>query len=579
MLMTPPKSGRVLGILVVFIVAMIISSAYSTGITAIRREGGIRYSQQAAGESWLSGWSYRKSHVVEGASGAGSHYNIKLKVNHGTGTDAAGSVFCNGLCQPDFDDIRFTASDGETLLDYWTQESSYSDYAYFWVEVSESLDTDTSIFVYYGNSGVSSVSDGTSTFLFFDDFENGWNTEKWSEYHGGVVVSSGEVVLEGDTEFENRASVFGRTYLSSGVSYHSRAKWSDTLPTFQRWCTFTDNWSSTEKIEIYGTITHGQVTCLARNDEVQTYDQFDVSSPTSYHEYSFDYAADRVDFYQDSTLLTSISSNIPDEPLVPHLGEGNRPGSQVWVDWVFAAKWMPSGPSHGAWGPQQTETGTPPTTQTTTTIITPPPLLAPLVAGGLASLAAVVGGFVYSRRRKEGLSTSEEDTTPLKALRVPREVEVGQSVAIGLAAERGEVTPTIIDRTDQRQTGTIEIASGFDAVGEDLKLAVKIRNNSELIITDLKVILDVPSGFEFVKGTDSTENLGNIVAGGFQSAIFWLKPLRCVDGEYGGSVVYRDARGQQHVVEIPEKRLINICPMLTSTERADEVFARLKSGS
>jgi len=32
-------------------------------------------------------------------------------------------------------------------------------------------------------------------------------------------------------------------------------------------------------------------------------------------------------------------------------------------------------------------------------------------------------------------------------------------------------------------------------------------------------------------------------------------------------------------VKIPPKRLVNICPMLSSTERADDVFARLKSGA
>ena len=44
--------------------------------------------------------------------------------------------------------------------------------AVFWVEIDEELDIDYTIFVYYGNLAVSSASNGTATFLFYEDWSS-----------------------------------------------------------------------------------------------------------------------------------------------------------------------------------------------------------------------------------------------------------------------------------------------------------------------------------------------------------------------------------------------------------------------
>ena len=72
--------------------------------------------------SWLAGWKYRKSHVIEPASGAGTDYQIRIIVHYGSGTDSGEHVYLNGKCRSDFGDVRFTSDDGVTLLDYWIEE-------------------------------------------------------------------------------------------------------------------------------------------------------------------------------------------------------------------------------------------------------------------------------------------------------------------------------------------------------------------------------------------------------------------------------------------------------------------------
>lgn len=81
----------------------------------------------------------------------------------------------NGHTQPDLDDIRFTASDGNTILDYWRDDSIGTGYDKFWVKVSADLGSNQVIYCYYGNNTVSSTSSGVDTFLMFDDFNRADN--------------------------------------------------------------------------------------------------------------------------------------------------------------------------------------------------------------------------------------------------------------------------------------------------------------------------------------------------------------------------------------------------------------------
>ncbi len=131
---------------------------------------------------------------------------------------------------------------------------------------------------------------------------------------------------------------------------------------------------------------------------------------------------------------------------------------------------------------------------------------------------------------------------------------------------------TVITPEDQQ----IEIRTGYDVVGENAKFAIKVQNEGSTIIADVKVVLDVPSAFELTMDSEPIQMLGNIPPESFQSAIFWLKPLRCVDDEVGGTLIYKDIHGESHSIQIPPRRIVNICPMLSPTERVDDVFRKLK---
>ena len=148
---------------------------------------------------WPKGWRYRRKITIAGSSGAGTGYQVLLKVGESSGAsgchfhlDGKSENFPSGKNQGG--DLRFTADDGKTFLSFWVEKvqgSSPNRVAYVWVKVLADLSTDQSIFCYFGNSSASNGSDGVATFLFFDDFDGtSLNTTKWTVVEGSPSVSS-----------------------------------------------------------------------------------------------------------------------------------------------------------------------------------------------------------------------------------------------------------------------------------------------------------------------------------------------------------------------------------------------------
>jgi len=170
---------------------------------------------------WLSGWSYRKSHKITGSTaGAVSNYQIPLTVHYGSGSDSGGDVYLNGKCRSDFGDIRFTDSDGVTLLPYWVEDKVDSNYAKVWVKVPSipASPSQATIYIYYGNSSATSASSGVDTFVLFDDFDT-LDTSKWdvNTLNGGSVsVSGGALVLTAGSTTHSGAGVTSKNALPSG---------------------------------------------------------------------------------------------------------------------------------------------------------------------------------------------------------------------------------------------------------------------------------------------------------------------------------------------------------------------------
>jgi hypothetical protein len=175
---------------------------------------------------WLLGWTYRKSHVINNATGAGTNYQVKIVVINGTGTDSGGTVYINNKTRTDFGDVRFTGSDGTTLLDYWMQNVNSNVNATFWVEVADDLSSsNVTIYVYYGKSDAMTISNFDNTFIFGDPFSSTTlNTARWTSVDGSPTYSID--ATNHYLEVTNMAT----SQWWSGVGFHSKTgiSFSDT---------------------------------------------------------------------------------------------------------------------------------------------------------------------------------------------------------------------------------------------------------------------------------------------------------------------------------------------------------------
>jgi hypothetical protein len=166
---------------------------------------------------WLSGWFYRKRHVINPAEGAGAGYQVRVKVHYGAGTDFGEDVHCNGFCRTDFGDIRFT-DEGGSLLDYWMQSKSDGDCAVFWVEVAGNLEsTAQTVYVYYGKNDAVTTSNQADTFVeVIGNVVGAWNLEDpaddvimdYSGY-GNHGAATGTTVVAGKWAGKNARSFNG----------------------------------------------------------------------------------------------------------------------------------------------------------------------------------------------------------------------------------------------------------------------------------------------------------------------------------------------------------------------------------
>ena len=105
---------------------------------------------------------------------------------------ALNSTFNFTQAQSDGSDVRFTASDGTTVLPMWIENwNATTGTASAWVQVPSIPAAGTTIYMYYGNAAATTVSSGSSTFLFFDDFEAGViDASKWTSSGGTWSVVS-----------------------------------------------------------------------------------------------------------------------------------------------------------------------------------------------------------------------------------------------------------------------------------------------------------------------------------------------------------------------------------------------------
>jgi len=149
----------------------------STGTFAVNVNGKIFYDKTHS-SWWNTTFLYKKPITVTETSGTTlTDYSVLMKIPYSANMNS------------DFSDLRFIGSDNITELGYWIENYTASTDAYVWIKIPSLLaSSNTLIYMYYGNSGVTTTSNIGNAFLFGDDFttDNSYNTTKWQYLSGGI---------------------------------------------------------------------------------------------------------------------------------------------------------------------------------------------------------------------------------------------------------------------------------------------------------------------------------------------------------------------------------------------------------
>jgi len=321
--------------------------------------------------SWLTGWQYRKSHIINGSTaGAVTDYQVRITVHYGSGTDSGEHVYLNGKCRTDFGDIRFTADDGTTELSYWMEKKVDSDYAIFWVKVPSipASPNSVTIYIYYGKSDALTTSNikNTSWNNLGDDFnDNIRDVTLWDElkYGGGTVAEVNqrlEVTCPADKDVAGYVSVSPHTLNNVVLEIIAHKTQIQEVELFISLTKTTSGnpWDGANwyRVMLFRHVTEGHrfyAQKCVNNTKTTLYYGTSISTE---EKISIRIEDNIIRFFEQDTERANESWSLSSRNCYIYLygrGGGGFNGTD-WIDNFWIRKYVSPEPSHGTWGSEET---------------------------------------------------------------------------------------------------------------------------------------------------------------------------------------------------------------------------------
>ena len=145
-----------------------------------------------------SAWSFKRPITIINSGDKIDNAVVRVQLN--------GNNFDYSKAKANGADLRF--AEGKSLKDaslpYWIEKWNNNGDAVIWVKVPLlKAGQKLTLQMYYGNPAAEAASDGNSTFLFFDDFESGDYTKKWTNVSIGEVAEQGGVLKLKESDGED----------------------------------------------------------------------------------------------------------------------------------------------------------------------------------------------------------------------------------------------------------------------------------------------------------------------------------------------------------------------------------------
>jgi hypothetical protein len=312
--------------------------------------------------AWLVGWSYRKSHIINYAAGAGTLYQKQITVHYGAGEDTNDDVYCTvggvAHCKTDFSDIRFTDDGGSTELDYWMESKVDSNNAVFWVEVSGDLSTVAkTIYVYYGKADATTTSNGDNTFLVYDHFLGvSLNTDKWNAWYetnvGSYAVSDSILTVLGPSP-SGWSHICSKSMFGTATAFRFYGKFDETsLADFGG-----DDRSADPPHPVGAGLDYMAIRTNSTSDIYLTFREGSSGSSSrtsnlgSYTILEMRRTGTTVEFLESDVSKVTRTTQIPTDNLGIFIAVANV--KYIYCDWCLVRKYVSPEPTHGAWGNEE----------------------------------------------------------------------------------------------------------------------------------------------------------------------------------------------------------------------------------
>lgn len=261
----------------------------------------------------------------------------------------------NDLVLSSFNDVTFYS--GSTELDFYQEKHTFNEFSTFWVEVPDNLNTsDVTIYMYFGNGSASDQSNGSNTFVYFDDFIGSNLGGDWID-QGTINMSPDGDSFDTWVQLEEDDSIYSTTTFGYGYAVKVNATANEQDSFFVQ---FKDGHGAlpSNSIDIFSSdsIADGdfdQFELRVMNDyppdyDINDCDNFDTFNEPVWHTYEIcrNMSNNVVYGYQDDNFIGYETSNIP----IPALGVGfqvedSTIASTLTVDWIFVRKYVYPEPS------------------------------------------------------------------------------------------------------------------------------------------------------------------------------------------------------------------------------------------
>jgi Mn-dependent DtxR family transcriptional regulator len=112
------------------------------------------------------------------------------------------------------------------------------------------------------------------------------------------------------------------------------------------------------------------------------------------------------------------------------------------------------------------------------------------------------------------------------------------------------------------QEDDIEVVREYDFVGGQVRFKVVVRNNSGMAINNVKVVLDAPSSYQI---KEPMINIPVIESGNSRGVDFYIEPKECGISNISGTVIYKNAKGEQNSIPVRKKEVQIKCPLVCNS--------------